>query len=736
MKQNTSPIRRTAFGILFFLIFVMGAATLIEHWRGTPYVTTHIYYSAWFFLLWLALLVCGLTWLWKARPLRASLWQRNLHLWLLHGALAVILLGAGVSFLTSWSGQVHLRIGETVDKYLSDSKEGEERPLPFAVKLANFEVSTHAGTLVASNYESILLVGGREYAVSMNNVPTIGGVRFYQASYDNDGGGSVLIVRSDPWGQPITYAGYALLLLSLIVLLASPSGGFRQAWRCLSRGTAICLLLLVATPQLYAQERDEFPTVPREVADSFGQLNVAYGGRICPVQTMAQDFCRKICGHPSWRDYTAEQVVLGWVFWTEDWKRAPMIEVKSRALRTRFDLSRKASFYDFFLDGYRLGPLLSGMEGESMSRAAADVDSRIALIYSLTRGELFKFFPARSEDGKTVWYSPSDTKHIKSLKGRDLFIVQSTLTDMSVSLGVEDYDATKRLIGQIATYQQQKGGETLRTAAQTGAERIYNAFDLPTWLYRINLTLGLLIFLFTLRPKKWSGVAVKIGGAWSIIAFLLLTGYAGLRTYISGRLPLGNGFETMLAVSWMVMLIGMLLWRAARTLPVLYSSPLIASGFFLLVASLSQSGAEITELQPVLSSPLLSMHVSIIMFAYALLSFTFLISLTALLRPADAERARLQSLVILYPAIALLAIGIFLGAIWANVSWGRYWGWDPKEVWALITLFVYILPLHAGSLPRLRDVRTYHIYLTLAFATVLMTYFGVNYVLAGLHSYA
>ena len=192
----------------------------------------------------------------------------------------------------------------------------------------------------------------------------------------------------------------------------------------------------------------------------------------------------------------------------------------------------------------------------------------------------------------------------------------------------------------------------------------------------------------------------------------------------------------MLLAAWISLGSGILLPFCRTGFPILRSLPYIASGFFLLVASLSQSGLAISELMPVLQSPLLSLHVSLIMLAYALLSLTFLLSVLALLRPSESTICRLYTQVLLYPALALLAAGIFIGAIWANNSWGRYWGWDPKEVWALITLIVYAFPLHSFSLPWFRRERPFFIYLLLAFSTVLMTYFGVNYLLGGLHSYA
>lgn len=725
-------------------MLVMAVATFVGNSHGIDFALQTIYYKWWFAALWFIMVVTGLTWLCATRPLGSKeKLKRNLHLWLVHGSLVVILLGALVSFLTSWSGSVHLRLGDSTNLYADDAQQGADARLPFTVTLKDFELQTHSGTEMASNYVSLISVGGQDYRVSMNRVPVVEGVRFYQASYDSDGRGSTLLVRGDRWGQAITYTGYALLLIAFIFTLFAKNGGMRRAQRALRQMDAAtkktaCLLVLLFLPLTALAQTDEAPrALPDDVAEQFGQLYVSYGGRICPFQTLAQDFCRKVYGKPSWHGYSAEQVVTGWLLWPDDWNNAAIIKVKSRALRNEFDLEAMATWNDFFYGGqYRLGPHLSA--GDDLTDAAYEVDDRLMLIYSLRRGELFTLFPVRTAPhDRIVWTSPTlRDSTVRYHSAEDSAYVQNVFNYISVDARNGNFDRVARGIASIAAFQQAYGGETLPSENMTKAERLYNAVNLPTWLYRINLTIGLLLFIAVLVPRIRPKFVVIPAAVIGILGLLALTAYIALRSYVSGRLPLGNGFETMLAVAWFVMVVGGLLWRKARTLPMLYGIPFLASGFFLLVASLSQSNAEITQLQPVLNSPLLSLHVSIIMLSYALLSVTFLISLAALCRPAEAERARLQSLVVLYPAVALLAVGIFLGAVWANVSWGRYWGWDPKEVWALITLLVYVLPLHSQSLPLLRRPRAYHIYIALAFATVLMTYFGVNYYLTGLHSYA
>ena len=213
----------------------------------------------------------------------------------------------------------------------------------------------------------------------------------------------------------------------------------------------------------------------------------------------------------------------------------------------------------------------------------------------------------------------------------------------------------------------------------------------------------------------------------------LLTSVLSLRWYVGGHFPMSNGYETMQTLALMIMLGTLAIGRKH----VLFASlGMLTAGFALLVSSLSEMNPQITHLMPVLSSPLLSIHVSSIMASYAMLSLTFFIAVGALARPSATEESMRLIYIILYPALTLLTIGIFVGAVWANVSWGTYWSWDPKEVWALITMLIYSMPLHRQSLPFFRKRKCFLIYIAGAFATVLMTYFGVNYILGGMHSYA
>jgi cytochrome c-type biogenesis protein CcsB len=308
------------------------------------------------------------------------------------------------------------------------------------------------------------------------------------------------------------------------------------------------------------------------------------------------------------------------------------------------------------------------------------------------------------------------------------------------------------VIHKMQKYQLRYGAASIPSATRLKAERIYNRIPFATILFMMNLTLGFLCLFVSVyqltrrqvKPSKWLQ-------GWNIIAlilmgvsFLALTFALVLRWIVSGTVPMSNGYETMLFMAWSVML---LVFVAYRRFHIVLTFGFLMSGFFLLVSHISQMDPQITHLMPVLVSPLLSIHVSVIMMSYALLSLTFICGLMALfLRMVRGKHApgleeqlqalQLLSRLFLYPAITTLGLGIFIGAIWANVSWGTYWSWDPKETWALITLMVYAVALHTRSVPVFAKPLNYHIFMTFAFLTMLMTYFGVNYFLGGMHSYA
>ena len=563
-------------------------------------------------------------------------------------------------------------------------------------------------------------------------------MRLYQASYDSDERGVSLATNSDPFGIPVTYTGYALLFLSLILMLFDPRGAYRALLRSehLRKGALLTVMAVATFFGSTASAADHTPhALPEKTAEKFGELFILHNNRICPMQTFAIDFTKKLYGARSYKGLTAEQVLTGWIFWGEEWMNEPIIKVKSGDLKQTLQLPDYVSvgfFFDKDMGGYTLGPYVKeyyeGNKDKFHTQASA-LDERIQLVMDLRRGTLLKIFPIKSDNGKTAWYAP--TAYLpSSLDYKERSYIQYVFTLLYDYAEANRQDSICHTLDKMLTLQIKNGAASIPSEKQTTAERTYNSIPFATILFVLCLTMGVLSFLYTVTricrqcrlesnhdpratKRRRSDIIVRrFSRTVMAAAFVSLTYCEYLRWTISGTIPMANGYETMLFVAWTVMLLSLLL---SFRFPIM----------------------------PVLNSPLLSIHVSIIMMGFALLSLTFINAITALTvklinRDATRQMTALQSLslLFLYPAATTLGIGIFVGAIWANVSWGEYWGWDPKEVWALITFMVYAAALHPKTLPVLRRPVTFHVFMLLAFLTILMTYFGVNYVLGGMHSYA
>lgn len=383
------------------------------------------------------------------------------------------------------------------------------------------------------------------------------------------------------------------------------------------------------------------------------------------------------------------------------------------------------------------------------------------MMMALRSGSLLKLFPYTNK-GKTTWFAPTDDLPNAMDREHQQFVRSICLLLGDCALA-SDYTQMDAVVGKMLKYQQKNGGASMPSDRRVAAERIYNRIPFATILFMLCLAMGIISFLYAIirmcredngannvgtdadpvrkeRSKRRHLTFFGASYAVLLLSFCALTYCEYLRWTISGTLPMTNGYETMLFVAWLVQLLALVCGVRLRLLVAL---GFLMSGFFLLVSHIGQMDPQIKHTMPVLNSSLLSVHVSIIMMGFAMLSFTFISGLTALLLRLVSRTARpkmvqlLQlSLVFLYPALAALGIGIFIGAIWANVSWGEYWGWDPKEVWALITFMIYAIPLHARSVAQLRRPTAFHLFMTPAFLTLVMTYFGVNYFLGGMHSYA
>ena len=747
--------------ILYILVLVcMAAATIVEKSQGTDYAHAHYYGAWWFILIWAVLAALGAFYIIKRKVKCASTLA-------LHLSFIIILAGALLTHISAKRGMIHLRIGQPTDTYMAqDEEQGmKEEKLPFSLCLQKFEAKMHDGTNAVADYSSkFTVIDGddkSEGEVSMNNIYSHRSYRLYQSSYDEDGKGSVLAINADPYGIPVTYTGYALLFISLVWMLFDPKGGYRKLLKSplLKKGALMTALILSMgnIQTLHAESATgnlQNAVLPKETAEKFGELHILYNDRICPVQTFALDFCKKIYGARSYQGLTAEQVLSGWVFYGNTWANEPFIKIKSGEMKTAMNLPDYASLNTFFnreMGGYTIGQYVQEYyngQQDKFHQQAADIDGKIQIIMELREGISLKVLPytftknvKATKDhsfikaGTTTWFSPVD-KLPQAVEHQHALYIRNVFSLLNGDVKAGNISRVNEFFVKMKKYQEVSSGNSLPTATQYKAERINNAFPFATILFMANLTLGFIALFYTIyrMTKKREIKALNIALPILLgVSFLALTFGLALRWIISGNVPMSNGYESMLTVAWFVMLISILMQLRIRIVMVF---GFLISGFFLLVSHINQMDPAIGQMMPVLNSPLLSIHVSIIMMSYALLSLTFICGIMGICLRSHGEELQALSRIFLYPALTTMGFGIFIGAIWANVSWGNYWSWDSKETWALITFMIYAVVVHTQSLPVFRKPLVYHIYITLAFLSIAMTYFGVNYFLTGMHSYA
>ena len=725
------------------IILILITATIVESSKGTAFVRQHIYTSAWFVVLWAALAVVAAVYI----VLRKNKSNISTSVLLVHASFLVILLGAFTSWTMAESGTIHLRQNETTSTMKDE--EGKTKELGFEVSLKNFNVVNYPGTDAPMDYVTTLTANTQEIKVSMNNIGSFNGYRFIQSGYDSDMQGTTLGVYHDPWGIGITYTGYALLFISLIATMVSKKTRMRHLYRkALSlqgaKAWAVTALLAVSSFATTANAQ-EMVKIDGDIADDFGKICVLYNSRITPINTVATSFVTKLCGKPTWDGLSSNQVFAGWIFDVPYWETVKMIEIKEKKAQELLGINGKWASFDDFWDSYNNykldAPLKKAYkDGDTkLQKQLRDADEKFNIIRMLYGGEMLKMFPYAGKQGHMQWFAPGQPLGNLKLDEKELVFIKKSMDYLAESIITGDKARAEEIAKKIHSYQHVRGKAVVPTKFRIYTETFYNktnAQRLPVMLY---LTLSLLLAIVSTLSLN-NGKQKKTRLVSSVLTWVMLihtTLLLALRWFVSGHLPMSNGYETMQFMAWATLIVTLVMQK--RFLPVKQFGPLLSS-FALLVAMITDGNPQITQLMPVLQSPLLSVHVMVIMFSYALFGLTALIGLQGLIAHHRKQEEKEQQLAalsqfLLYPAVALIAIGIFIGAIWANVSWGRYWSWDSKETWALITMLIYSVPLHA-DIKWLRKAQHMHIYMLLAFLSVLMTYFGVNYFLSGMHSYA
>ena len=725
--------KRTTVITISLLIIIMVSATITEKTYGTSFVSRFFYSNPLFMALWFAAAISGIVYI-----IKRKLYKRIIT-FCMHASFIVILAGAFITHTSGLQGSIHLRMDENPKQSFKTTDEKEHK-LPFSISLKEFRTEYYSGTTTPMDYISTISIhdgSDTEGTVSMNRIFKHRGYRFYQSGYDADGKGSTLYVSHDPIGIAVTYTGYILLFLSMILFFFEKKSAFKK------RISAACILLSIPFASSFAENKLP-PTLPAGTAEVFGNIRVNHNGRIAPLQTLAIDFTKKIYGGKSYKGLSAEQVLTGCFFYYDYWKEEPFIRIKSKYVQKVLGIEgRYARLTDFIgRNGFKIDNQLKTEKDIKRIRELEEAAEKFSLISSLCTGNLLKIYPVfDNEKGTYTWYSIPDNLPSDIERDKWLFIRYS-MNYIAEKVAMKDFGGAEKLTDKIIGFQKKEAGNSLPSDTEFKAERIYNSFANLKLLAMFCLTVGLFGYIFQICNIIKSKNNVGINRCLLILLFptlIYVSIIIALRWIISGHIPVSNGFETMLIISVVSILFSIVFRRRMKNS---VSVGFMISGLALLVAMMGDSNPAITPLMPVLSSHLLSIHVMSIMISYSLFAIMMLNGISAeILHRSGKSINEICSLenssrIILYPAVFLLVFGIFIGAIWANVSWGRYWGWDPKEVWALITMLIYSAALHTESISSFKNPMFFHRFCIMAFISVLITYFGVNFILGGMHSYA
>ena len=627
----------------------------------------------------------------------------------------------------------------------------------------------YPGSDSPSAYESAVTVfdqrisdQGFDHLIYMNNVLNYAGYRFFQSSYDRDELGTVLSVNHDYWGTKVTYLGYSLLIIGMLLtpfMRKSRFSNLGQKVKSLRSnrnviGTILLLAGMAISPEIASAKPID---IDKEHAEKFSRILVQdYAGRIKPLHTLSSEMLRKVSSKANYQGQNATQVLIQMIMDPLAWQEEPLITVKHPDLMSRLSITGKqASFLDFFdvnlnyilHEDVLIANRKKPAERNKYDKAVLAVDERVNICYAVFNGELLRIFPL-PDDVNNTWLAGSGYKFFNA---EDSLFVKTTLPAYA-KLVVEatengDWTYANTIIAQIREFQNQHGSSVAPRMARIKIEILYNKLDLFNRLYGyyllVGLTLLFVLFLSVFRPSKLGKLIERILAIALIILFVLHTFGLAMRWYSGGFAPWSNAYESMVFIGWATVLAGLLFSRKSK---MTMGATALLTSIILMVAHLNWLDPEITPLVPVLKSYWLMIHVAIITSSYGFLGLGALLGFINLILMAirnkklaykiDNVIAKLTHIneMTLSIGVFMAAIGTFLGGVWANESWGRYWGWDPKETWALIIILTYAIILHLRFINKSRYL--FNLAALLGFGSVIMTYFGVNYFLSGLHSYA
>ncbi|WP_418511529.1 cytochrome c biogenesis protein CcsA [Corallibacter sp.] len=672
--------------------------------------------------------------------------------------------------------------------------------LPFSIKLNDFIADKYPGTESSySSFESKVTVldaqeGDFDYHIYMNHILDHRGYRFFQSGFDPDEKGTKLSVNHDFWGTWITYIGYFLLYAGMLAILFVKGSRFGNLRRMLDKVKAkkakmTTIILLCIGLQGFSQghapndghdhsvkpSKAQIDSIlaanitPKAHADKFGRLVIQdIGGRMMPVNTFASEMLRKLTKHDTYEDFDANQVFLSIQESPLLWYNAPIIYLKYKkddSIRSIIGVPKEqdyASLVDFFTErgDYKLAPYLEdaykAQVPNAFQKEFKETDQRVNLLYNTIEGYALRIFPVPDNDNNK-WIAPIEYKRENykeqindSLYGN--FVsngFSAYLFTLNQAKKSGDFSKADELLESFRKTQHKYGSSVMLSDKKVDTEILYNKYDifkkLFSWyMYASSLLFILLIIQIFKDKSKPINITVNAFKIIIVILFVLHTLGLIARWYISGHAPWSDAYESMIYVAWATMFFGLIFGRKSD---LTLAATAFVTSMLLMVAHWSWMDPAIANLQPVLDSYWLMIHVAVIVASYGPFTLGMVLGLTALFLMIFTNKDNKQKMLVnineltiinemaLTVGLVMLTIGNFLGGMWANESWGRYWGWDPKETWALISIMIYAFVIHMRLVPGLRGKFAYNLASVIAIASIIFTYFGVNFYLSGLHSY-
>lgn len=668
----------------------------------------------------------------------------------------------------------------------------EELKLPFSLKLNHFIATKYPGTETgyAAFKSKVDLIEGEEtsaHEIFMNNVLDHKGYRFFQASFDQDEKGTILSVNHDFWGTWITYIGYTLLYIAMMMILFVKGSRFKDLEKKLDgiklKKVALVALILVSgiAPNMKAQtgvlpsQNHLKPTkkqldsliiankVSKKHAKKFGSIVVQdAGGRMKPLNTFSSELLRKLSKRDNYQGLDGNQVMISMMENPIAWYNIPLIYIdrKNDSIRKILGTPKgetRVALVDLFdaKGGYKLEPFLreatSTNTPSQFEKDFVKTHEKFFLLNSALSGSVLRIFPI-PEDKNNTWVSPPALNEVK-FSGMDSVYTRQIIPlyrqELQTAKKTGDYEKAEYYISSINKFQQKYGSEVLPSKEKIEAELFLNKYDVFRTIYRYYLLFGILMLVVLIFQIFVDHKAIKVLVnlfKYSIIAvFIVHTIGLIMRWYVSGHAPWSDAYESMIYVAWATQFFGLALGRKSN---LTIASTAFVTSIVLFFAHQNWLDPAIANLQPVLDSYWLMIHVAVIVGSYGpfilgaiLGALSLLLMVLTTQKNKRKMKLNIEELTIvtemsLTIGLVMLTIGNFLGGQWANESWGRYWGWDPKETWALISIMVYAFVIHMRMVPGLRGKWVFNFAAMIAVSTVLMTYFGVNFYLSGLHSYA